>query len=987
MAQDRSEDRIALIKVAATDPQFHARAFTIIAKEGKADLAQNPDAFARLFAEEYDNLSRRIDRSGLQESCSVRNVLITRRLSELLIDEKGELLTSLLPNAREKLKANLYSLGPNRQHDARRYEHILFVLNELESNKNVQRLLKNISKPHAHRHAEQIIRDTLDLPSNAVVSDVHAKRAVLSAWLCYLRQNVGSCFATAPAILVHNEMPEQFLTDLNELMNTGRLKRTFGGVEYAVPLSMSWGAGDLKRNLLISSTDLEKIEFHLSPGMMAALESFGLINKEAPLKQRADEAKQHILRAINAFSGDRSYFLTNADEIIRFLLLEHLKITEKDLKDYENRPQGMIHGGFLIQMAAAGSLGGGKSQACAQFAPLYQSAQNAFKALADNALLKAWEFSLASFAETKAQFARWNLYSSLGLSPKEKDGIGYCIYQVLQRKLEGLNAKAQELQFEYEQIYTQVKYVEARIQRASTEKEIQWLKAEYQTKLNEFYLIEELRNTASAKAKKIAGLFDELIDAYDELFPRYFQEVYDADMHEVATSLYDDSPAGFRLLYKYGRANTSQWTYIYNSNEFIEALSAFFTATEIEIASREEFNGLQQELTEIVTAVATHVKNKEFLESAFHRMAIAHHTPVIKDPLEHLDKIEKKPWAYTSGGTMGSLVSCYFRLEHPPTEVSRWVENPMELLVFLADTLKQIPAKLSDPYSKNPRKGMLIHSPTHAFQLKPGYKSFSDTWLNEAYSYTWIRDQLVKPIEKALEKIALDESMMAYLVQRLIPKVPENYRHYFSKTFHTIFGTMSPKEFRNHLVQTMDKERGLKAHGVAVLPEEEIDSLLYQSLPLFPIYQMRDKLKELFLKMNHLNPSQRATLLQIWDDLPNPHGGESIAGADILQNTAKGLICLMRGSTTAHQNEHLLVATAARSLGFALPEPILFADSNWVKDDFGFTINPGTGKLDFWRFDGIATVGTPMPTWQQWLNGSRKDPTWGVYTRPFEYTA
>ena len=161
-------------------------------------------------------------------------------------------------------------------------------------------------------------------------------------------------------------------------------------------------------------------------------------------------------------------------------------------------------------------------------------------------------------------------------------------------------------------------------------------------------------------------------------------------------------------------------------------------------------------------------------------MAAAHNTPLIKDPLEHLDRIEKKPWAYTSGGTMGSLVSCYFRLDNPPTEAARWVENPMELLVFLADTLKQMPAKLSDPYAQNPLKGMLIHSPTHAFQLKPGYKNFNKTWQNEAYSYTWIRDQLVKPMEKALEKINLEEGMMSCLVQRLIPLVPENYRHYFS---------------------------------------------------------------------------------------------------------------------------------------------------------------------------------------------------------------
>lgn len=86
----------------------------------------------------------------------------------------------------------------------------------------------------------------MNLPTNASISDAHARRAALSAWFCYLRQNVGSCFATAPAIMIHNEQPQQFLIDLADIVSTGRLKRTFGGIEYTAPLNGSWGNGDLK---------------------------------------------------------------------------------------------------------------------------------------------------------------------------------------------------------------------------------------------------------------------------------------------------------------------------------------------------------------------------------------------------------------------------------------------------------------------------------------------------------------------------------------------------------------------------------------------------------------------------------------------------------------------------------------------------------------------------------------------------------------------
>ncbi len=949
------------VKVPAVDPQFYARAFTVVAKGGK----ERGNALLKLLAEEYDSLSRRADRAGIQDSCSIRNVLKTRALAGMLIDEKGELAIGLLQEAIGALQANLYSIGPDRQPDARRQEHILDVLMQLQGNKELARLLRSISKPHAHRRAEQIIRETLALPENMPITDAHARRAALSAWLCYLRQNVGSCFATAPAIIVQMETPQQFLKDLNELMNTGRLKRTFSGVEYAVPLSISWGAGDLKRTVAAG------LDLALSPGLMAAFEAIGLIDQKLPLKQKVEVSKQLTRSALEGLESP----VTNAESIIRFLLFARLKITEKDLQEYENRPQGMS----LMAIASVSS----KSQACAKFHTQLEAAHNRFKALADNALLKAWEFTIASFAETKADFARWNLYSSLGLSPQEKQGIGEAIYAVLQRKLDQANEKVREYQFEYEQVYTQVKYVEARMQRAATEKEINQLKGEYQTKLHEFFMIEEMRNGASDKAKSIAALFDTLIDAFDELFPHYFQEVYDADMHEVAVNQYDDSPAGFRLLYKYGRANTSQWTFIYSPNGFVEALSAFFIATEVELASREEFSGVQQELSEIITAIVTHVKTKEFLESAFHRMASAHQTRMIKDPLEHLDLIEKKPWAYTSGGGMGSLVSCYFKLEQPPAEVARWVENPMELLVFLADTLKQIPPKLTESY-KSGHKGMLIHSPTHAFQLKPGIFPFREAWQNEAFSYTWIRDQLVKPMENALELIFLDESMMSYLVQKLAPLVPENYRYYFTKSFGTIRGTMSPMEFRRHLVETMDKERGLKTGGMAVLREEEIDSLLYKSLPLFPIYQMGDKLKELFKKVPGIDGEE---VMRIWEALPSPVGMETVGSSDMLQNIAKGLICLHLGVTSTPQNYHQLVTHAARKCDFALAKPIIFGDSNWVRDDFGFLINPGTGKLDLWRFDNIAATGFPLTAWKQWLDGSRRDRNWGIYTRPYEYQA
>jgi len=366
-------------------------------------------------------------------------------------------------------------------------------------------------------------------------------------------------------------------------------------------------------------------------------------------------------------------------------------------------------------------------------------------------------------------------------------------------------------------------------------------------------------------------------------------------------------------------------------------------------------------------------------------MAASHHTSIPKNPLEHLDKIEKKPWAYTSGGTMGSLVSCYFHLDQKPTESARWVENPMELLVFLIDTIKQIPPKMMDDFIKGSRKSMLIHSPTHAFLLKPTYKVFEEAWQNETFTYTWARDQIVKPMERAIDMISLEEDTMTFLMEQLANLVPDDYRHYFKKTFTRFYGKMTPVEFRNHIVETMEHEKGLQSRGMTVLAPEDIDSLLYSLLPLFPSYQLKEKLEQVFLRIPSLSKEKRNILLEIFDELPSTIGSEKFSGASTLQEVAKALLCLASMETSSKENYPALIAEAARECSYALPKPIAVADTNWMKDDFGFVVSPGTGKLEFWRLDALRTSGAPMTIWEPWLNGSRKDRLWGVYTRPYEY--
>lgn len=982
--QKEVERILASIKAPLDHPLFYPRIFALTVKHQHRAKTITNNSLLEILTEEYEELSRRLDRSQIQESSSVRNVLRTRKLAQLIIDDRGEINFSILQEAIVYLKMHLYSLGPQRQHDGKRQEHILKVLQIIETHKDINRLLKKFTKPWANKWAEELIRQTLQLPSKTIITDAHARQAALSAWLCYLRQNVGSCFATAPAEIVHDEQPELFLQDLLDLIATGRLKRTYGGIENSVPLSASWGSGDLKKPLFIkiSTKDIFPKIWH-SPGLIAAFEAVGILSTEAHLKQKI----QQIEKWIKSFIQQRrsQYFcILTAEEIIRTVLLQSLGVTEKQLKEYENRSQGSFHAQLLMNTFPAKNLGG-IGQRCANFLYFFDLAKNVFKSLADNALLKAWEFTLASFSDTKYEFARWNLYASLGLQTNEPGGIGRYIYQTIQQKIDLVNKKSQEIQYEYEMVYTQVKTLEARMQHASTEKEIQWLKIDYQSRVNELYFLEERLRESQKRSSTLVDLYDTLYKLYVELFKDYFQEVYDADMHEVTTEPFDDSPAGFRLLYKHGRSNTSQWTRIKNHHEFIDALSSFFVATEPEIAHTLTGKKIEKDLAEVITGLINHIKTKEFLETAFYRMAKAHNTPLVKDPLDHLEKIEKKPWVYTSGGTMNTLVSCYYRLEDKPKEVEKWVENEMELLVYLADTIKQIPLPFIDSYLKNKRQAMLMQSPTHAFLLKPMLSPFKETWLNEEFTYTFIRDRFIRPAEIFVENLLLNDEMLRYLTQQLSEKIPENFQPRFRSILRQIRGPLNPIFFRKYLIDVLEHDRGLQYGSRLILSVEEIDSLLYSTLPLFPISELRNRLQKILNNLPDLISEKISQTLHLFDRIPLSTGKFSVLGAQQLQEICKALLCLSEVSSTTYCDYHLQISLVAQKIGFAMPTPLIFADTNWVKDMFGFVINPGTGRLELWRLDYTGSTGYPMASWKQWMDGSRPDLKWGVYVKPFEY--
>lgn len=892
-------------------------------------------------ADSFEPISSEMDATSLQESSAYRSLQRSKRIAEYLIDDEGALDLAKIDPVIVTLE-RLHPLLQNREMDAIFTSHQIAALKTLKEDKEVRRLFLLIDKPEGNKRADEMIQRAVGLESKASLTKAHARRAALSAYLTLLRQNVGSCFATAPALLIQQEKPYYLFKDLNDLFATGRLKRVVGGKEHVVPLSQSFGIGDLRRPLLLlASTDVPMQRFAASPGVIQAF-SILKTNVLALLKQTF-EAK------LEAYT----YLNLTVEDIFRQALLTHLGLTEKEIEEYTLRIKPHLPFGAI-------DWSGKEGNKCGLFFHLFEEMKNSFISLTDHPVLKAWEFTLASFCETQSDFAKWNLYSSLGLDSREPGGIGQVLYATISHYVDLSNQKMLSIQDEYKTAWLLLQGVETKVRNATSEQELRWIRADFMSKKNECNTLEELRDKESSRGQKLAHLFQFIIDQLILLFPTYFQEVYDPELKEVLSGPYDDAPCGFRLMYKHGRQNTSAWTFIRNYQEFIDTLTSFFNAFEVEFNRDPNIAGIEKEFTETITQMAVHIRSDDFINSAFHRMAIAHKTAPIKEPLKNLDKIAKKPWAYTSGGTMATLIANYFSREDKPAEASTWVESPQELLIFLEDLIKKMPYKEAEKFLEKRYASFLIHSPTHAFRFMPGLAPFHKIWQERQFTYTYVRDHYIEPTKKYYSLIRLDHDMLYAFLQEIRSKIPANFHASFDLIFRVLPRSLSPSEFYEFILKGFHQDRTLAPLLDHYFPKEEIEALLFANIPYIRPYDVEDKAK-LFLKEASF-PSRMLSskeffdlLLSEFSKLPSPPTRQQILD---------------------QMEQH----------GLRPPAPLLFADTNWQNDYFAFLVSPATLELEFWRLTPASLKGAPMSIWKNYLNGTVKSPNWGVYINKQNYS-
>ncbi len=304
--------------------------------------------------------------------------------------------------------------------------------------------------------------------------------------------------------------------DLYELLSIGQLKRVFAGIEYAVPLCPSIGAAELGRPLLSA----DRLAF--SPGLIAGLSAAKLLPLEEPMMAKA----RRLESALQELAS-----IETPEQVLRDLTLKEMELTEEDVKDEEYLAR--IQMGPLIAREGAvfyqrPSLRG---QKVADWKKRFKAARDAFLGLTECSLLRVWEYTLASFCDVKTDFAKWNLYVSLGMHPDQKGGIADFLYQRMDQKLKKTNDEILNWQRQYESAIHAVRSLESLLHRSGEGQRYE-LQGQMSGAIHEAQLALGERDRLARRSEAIAGFFATLMQHYDKKLQEYFQEVFDPSVAE-----------------------------------------------------------------------------------------------------------------------------------------------------------------------------------------------------------------------------------------------------------------------------------------------------------------------------------------------------------------------------------------------------------------------------------------------------------------------
>lgn len=872
-----------------------------------------------------------------------------------------------LPQVLEILQEKAYYISTDYEVDNLFYKHVIECIKKLMGNARLQKQILRLTPPVLNSWTENIIRSGLNLSKKERITNEHIQTLFLSAFFHPLRQNVGSCFATAPAIFIQKEQPEQFFTDLEDLLNVGILKRTFSGHEHAIPISTSWGPGILNKVIEVRYEEM----LWQSSELVGCLDKLHIFEKKSSLKEKHLNLKKILFDTIKLKEGER----ISLNEIVKRILQNHHQLDDKEIDKPFQVTSIKVNEIYYAEHSISEPFG--KYQ---QFEESWNEAKYALINFHENPLLKTWEYTFASFAETQSKFYKWNLYTSLGFDSKKPFSIAGCIYSYLDERLKFYEEKIKHHDSEYEQEFFRVKMLEKRVIDTESEHMAGWAKVEYQNHLNEMNFHRGTRDGYIDKSERLSKFLPKILETYDELFPKYFQEVYDASMQEVSDEIFEDSPAGFRLLYKHGRQDPSLWSYIRSKGDFVNYLKEFFINTEFEISAQENLEEFKEEYSEIITNIIHLIQTDNFILAAFQRICSRYEMSFPSHDLSKLDTWPYKPWSYISGGTTERLMQHYYKRESEFTQQVQKIATEAELFAFLIDTVREFTQDQLKYYSSNSERSMVMLSPVHAFLFKPGWLPLEEVWDKDLYSFSWIRDYFVNPQQQFLQSIHLTPLEVHYFFNTYFARYPY-FSIWIKENVHWPSYSISLVEFREMISSCLKKAPpNLSPYAVSL---EVIDSWIYECFPLTPSSELYSRcvasIKELGLKEPQLERARWVT-----DQIINSSKMTMFLRPCDLFEIMKRIVSIVFEKVTFEEDWSLKILNALRSQGFFMPRPFKFADTNWPYYNFSFIVSPATLKLELWRMNDLGSKGFPMHQWKKWFT-EEKASDWNILTKPEEY--
>ncbi|BAE80819.1 conserved hypothetical protein [Chlamydia felis Fe/C-56] len=933
-------------------------------------LKQKHNELEEIFCSENDTLFQAYQTTSLQSPLAAKNLTIARNAARYILTDTGEIDIAKVVQATEHLSKCLYPLGPHRHNETKSREHLLKMLQAIKQVPEIRERIKKLFVP-SYKGIQDLIRNTLALPPDTTLTPIHVRQAALAAMFSYLRQDVGSCFASAFAIVIHQEYPELFIKDIDDLLSSGKLTRIIGTREISVPMNLSGCIGELFKPLRILDLYPDPIaKLSASPGLQRAFAAAGVVDTLDDPQVRVQQvlAHEYLLNKLQHIDDS-----ITANEIIRSTLLHHYQITESSVRStlfqegFYSKEQvffSIEHSHKLSQM-----------QRIYSFLSAYEQAKFAFIRDTQNLLLKSWEYTLASLADANDASTLNRLRIALGWNPNDPNSLAFIIQTFVEEYIDKSRNLIEQCEQTYQEARAQLEYIESRMRNPLNDQDNKILVMDHIRFRQELNKALQDWDAAQEKAKKLFSLPNFLLSFYTKIIPQYFRSSYDAFIQEFS-HLYADSPAGFRILFTHGRSHPNTWSSIYSINEFIGFLSEFFSSTEGDLLEKHGVLGLEKEVSALIHRIISFIHKNSFQEAAITRILQAYDLPVPPSVLNNLDKISHTPWVYVSGGTVETLLQDYFENPEELTHVEKHPENAHELAAFFSDALKDLPSAIKS-YLEDGSHSLIASSPTHVFSVIAGSPLFREAWSNDWYSYTWLRDVWVKNHQDFLEDTVLDQQGIFTFIERFCAKYSLQNLAYDFHDFCSDYSLLLPELYEK--ASRFLKDALPKTESLLALYQRRLAHQMVQDIP----YTSDQQLPEVLDKISsYLGISSRITYEKFSKLIEQFIPNFSLLSSGEIRHLFKGLMMESYQRLYFEEDVFLRLATAMRHHRLAYPAPLLFGDSNWAYSYFGFILHPGSKEIDLWQFNYAGLQGYPLENMEKLLSVSQP---WTLYANPIDY--